>query len=36
MSIDQITLDILWSRLISTVNEQAAVCIRSDLARRWR
>lgn len=30
MSIDQITLDILWSRLISTVNEQAAALIRSS------
>ena len=28
MSIDQITLDILWSRLISTVNEQAAALMR--------
>jgi len=30
MSIDQITLDVLWSRLISTVNEQAAALIRSS------
>lgn len=30
MSIDQITLDILWSRLISTVNEQAAALMRSS------
>lgn len=30
MPIDQITLDVLWSRLISTVNEQAAALIRSS------
>jgi len=30
MAIDQITLDVLWSRLISTVNEQAAALIRSS------
>jgi N-methylhydantoinase B len=30
MAIDQITLDILWSRLISTVNEQAAALMRSS------
>lgn len=30
MTIDQITLDVLWSRLISTVNEQAAALIRSS------
>ncbi len=30
MSLDQITLDVLWSRLISTVNEQAAALIRSS------
>lgn len=30
MSIDQITLDILWSRLIATVNEQAAALMRSS------
>lgn len=29
-SMDQITLDILWSRLIATVNEQAAALIRSS------
>jgi N-methylhydantoinase B len=30
MSMDQITLDILWNRLIATVNEQAAALIRSS------
>ncbi|MEK7438531.1 MAG: hydantoinase B/oxoprolinase family protein [Pseudomonadota bacterium] len=30
MSIDQISLDILWSRLIATVNEQAAALMRSS------
>ncbi len=30
MPIDQITLDILWSRLIATVNEQAAALIRTS------
>lgn len=30
MNIDQITLDVLWSRLVSTVNEQAAALIRSS------
>lgn len=30
MSLDQITFDILWSRLIATVNEQAAGLIRSS------
>lgn len=30
MAIDQITLDILWSRLIATVNEQAAALIRTS------
>lgn len=29
-SIDQITLDVLWSRLIAAVNEQAAALIRSS------
>lgn len=29
-SIDQITLDIMWGRLIATVNEQAAALIRSS------
>ena len=27
---DQITLDILWNRLIATVNEQAAALMRSS------
>lgn len=30
MSIDQITLDVLWNRMISTVNEQAAALMRSS------
>ena len=30
MTIDQITLDILWSRLIATVNEQSAALIRTS------
>ncbi len=30
MKLDQITFDILWSRLIATVNEQAAALIRSS------
>ena len=30
MAIDQIALDVLWSRLISTVNEQAAALMRSS------
>ena len=30
MSLDQVTLDILWNRLISTVNEQAAALMRSS------
>ena len=30
MPIDQITLDILWSRLIATVNEQSAALIRTS------
>lgn len=30
MAMDQLTLDILWSRLISTVNEQAAALMRSS------
>jgi N-methylhydantoinase B len=30
MPIDQITLDILWNRLIATVNEQAAALIRTS------
>lgn len=30
MSFDQITLDVLWSRLIAAVNEQAAALIRSS------
>ncbi|HLI11615.1 MAG TPA: hydantoinase B/oxoprolinase family protein [Alphaproteobacteria bacterium] len=30
MTIDQITLDVLWSRLISTVNEQAAALMRAS------
>jgi N-methylhydantoinase B len=30
MGMDQITLDILWSRLIATVNEQAAALMRSS------
>jgi N-methylhydantoinase B len=30
MAIDQLTLDVLWSRLISTVNEQAAALMRSS------
>ncbi|MGE0699363.1 MAG: hydantoinase B/oxoprolinase family protein [Hyphomicrobiaceae bacterium] len=30
MPIDQITLDILWSRLIATVNEQAAALVRTS------
>ena len=30
MAIDQITLDILWGRLIATVNEQAAALMRSS------
>ena len=30
MAIDQIALDVLWSRLVSTVNEQAAALMRSS------
>ena len=30
MAIDQITLDILWSRLIATTNDQAAALMRSS------
>ena len=30
MTIDQITLDILWGRLVATVNEQAAALMRSS------
>ena len=30
MALDQITLDILWSRLIATVNEQAAALVRTS------
>ena len=30
MAIDQLVLDVLWSRLIATVNEQAAALMRSS------
>ena len=33
MSLDSITLDIMWGRMIATVNEQAAALMRSSLPR---
>jgi N-methylhydantoinase B len=30
MALDQLTLDVLWNRLLATVNEQAAALMRSS------